>query len=62
MTAKHTETSGKEPQSDGVVAQMRCDCGNWLKTDTRNERLICGECGEQFAVTISPMRFNSHTD
>jgi hypothetical protein len=61
MTTEHTETSGKEPQLDGAVAQIQCNCGNWLKTDTKYGRVTC-ECGERFAVTISSMGSASHTD
>jgi hypothetical protein len=61
VIVEHTETSDKEPQLDGAVTQIQCDCGNWLKTDTRNECIIC-ECGERFAVTVSSMGSASHTD
>lgn len=61
MTTDYTKTTGKEPQLDGAVAQIRCDCGNWLKADTRNERALC-ECGKRFAVTVSSLGSASHTD
>lgn len=39
-------------RSDEAMIQLRCDCGNWLTTATRKQRVDC-ECGKSFAVTVT---------
>ncbi len=41
-----------ESRSDGTRIQLRCECGNWLKTNTQVQRVDC-ECGKTFAVTVT---------
>ena len=38
--------------SDETTAKVRCACGNWVKTETPNERVQC-VCGNSFAVTVT---------
>lgn len=39
-------------QTDEPVVQIQCSCGNWLDTETRNQRIRCA-CGKLFAVTVT---------
>jgi ABC-type ATPase with predicted acetyltransferase domain len=57
MATEHSLPTQDGYQSDAVVIQMRCDCGNWLKAETRNQQVSC-ECGKSFAVTITEI-YNS---
>jgi hypothetical protein len=52
MTTEHPVSTQDGYQSDAVVIQVRCDCGDWLKTETRNQQVSC-ECGKSFAVTVT---------
>jgi hypothetical protein len=52
VTMEQSELTNKGHKSDDTVAQVRCDCGNWLKTTIRDNWVTC-ECGRRFAVTIS---------
>jgi hypothetical protein len=51
------ETESRPPthdeyNPDKIEIQLQCDCGNWIKTDTRRQRVEC-DCGKFFAVTVT---------
>lgn len=52
MTTEHPVSTQDGYQSDEAVIQVRCDCDDWLKAETRNQQVSC-ECGQSFAVTVT---------
>ena len=52
MAKQHTLTTDSGTQSDAPAITVRWGCGNWLKAETRNQRVKC-ECGSSFAVTVT---------